>query len=296
MKTTKNWLKALFLCYCIYSNNSYASIPKKNKTEFISQIYFCQPSQALTSLSNKKYEARRILIEAEKELYLIDKDSTLTHEQKEHRKNMVKNKFINPLKKFIANIPDYHDSIFLVQGIEYGISDKSSFGVKALFKESLNFVRKKQAREMEIFNKVRLYQRKNKLIFFSPKIVFTQNDFIEPEARFIFFNSTKRKKYSRFFDVHIGGRIGQFGPGFFVDTTQGLKFENGVMVMLQSSLMLEPNNPTLLFKNTTKTQISVAKQLPQKEMTFQLGYFQHYSNKFKTLLSSGFVGGFWCHF
>jgi hypothetical protein len=275
---------------------------------FISQVYFCAPSGDVKRLIATKRDAQALLIKANNQLFIIDKDRTLTDEQKKHRKEHIKNKLIKPLEKLIAAVPDYNDSIFVVESFEYGLNDRASLGVKSIFKYSKGDAKnKKYLVELEVFNKFQLYQAKTKSassksisrsISFSPKIIFIQNNLVEYELRLISFNSTinKKKKFSRFFESQLGARLGEFGVKYNIDITNGIRFDNGFLAMVQSFWMLDLNNPLEIYRDTVKNQISVAKQIPQTDVTLQVGYFNHTSAKFRSSLSSGVFTSLWCYF
>ncbi len=278
----------------------------KGKHQFISQGYFVEPSAEIKRLTSQKLKAQNLLSEYMSALHNIAQDNTLTPEQKTHRSQQIQNTKINPLEKLIANTPDYLDTFTFVKQIEYGITDDVILGGKITYKSLQGIYGDSyQLVEAEIFNKVQIYQKRHKIWALSPKLIFMKDGVVEYELRGIYFSSqpkkanskaNSKKRWDKFFEAQFGYRVGAFGPKYFIDITNGVKFHNGVSIMLQSFWALDPKNFSEIYRDTSKHQISIAKELQRRNITLQLGYFNHISHRAKLPLASGVALSMWCNF
>jgi hypothetical protein len=284
----------------IANQNAYAWLPPKGKTQFFVQVYFCHLPKKLKFLMSKKPELENIYIRGKNLLYEIDKDNSLTVEQKIHKKEEVKRTILLPAAKFIKFIPDNYDSLFYINTIESRVNDLSSIGMKILSKRSMSITKDTiQVFETSLFNKVQIYSSKSKSLLLSPQITFAANHFVDGDLRLIYSKSSKFKKLtnlSRISQFQIGSGASLYGPKFILDYTVALKSQNNITLLLQEFCTLDIKNPLELYKRTIKSQISITKTFGKANTTFQLGYFVHTSLRPSLLLSSGVFGGMWHYF
>ena len=298
MSDLRYFFLQLFILFSLILKTDYSISPqaaqlKKDEGIFISQIQVEEKTSFFKYFAQQSNAAAKLLVEEKNNLANIENDNSLTEEQKKHETGRMKNK-IALYEKFITQTPRDLDSSFLVSSLEYGLTDKASIGCKALYKQSKILNKgNKRLLEFEVFNSFEVYKSKKVSIAISPRLLFSQNDQVNPELRIIFSRSKQKKKYGLFHELQFAARSGPHYAKYLMDVTNGIKFNNGFLIFLQHFLHLEPQNPMIIYKSSKKSQISIAKQMKNKTITLQASYFMHTATKANKLIGTGFVAGIW---
>jgi len=283
----------LLILEILPSNYCSAAQLKKGASQFISQIQVEEKSKLFKECARYKILSARNILEEKNNLAKVESDNTLTPEQKKHLSQGYKTN-IALYEKFITQSPSELDSFFLANSFEYGLTSKASIGCKVLYKQS-NILNKNKSKiiDFEAFSSLEVYKNKKLAISLSPKLIFSRNKQISPELRIIFFRSKKKKEYCLFHELQFGAQAERGNHKYLMDVTNGVKFNNGALFLLQGFLRMEPKNPMIIYKSTNKYQISVAKELKNKPITLQASYFIHTSAKFRGPIGRGASAGIW---
>ena len=277
----------LSLILLLHSSRSYGWLPEKNI--WLSQAYFFNPSVNIKQLTSNKDKIRTTIAQIHKEICQINIRPSLETEQK---KILIKNnqKRMNDLESLLAQIPETYDSNFIINYFEHRLNKKSSFGLTYLTKSSIRIDQTHLSySDFAIFYKRQIYTFRNKAIFVAPKILFDDKQRVAGEIRFLITNfskNNKRKKYNTFSDVQISMQFDN-NPRYSIDITYGRKWENGLVLTTQNSLLFDKNNPLKLYRTVFKNQISLGKEFNKIGGSLQVGYFI-YSSKNAPIASGYF--------
>ncbi len=215
-------------------------------------------------------------------------------------------KRIKKLRQGIAELSSYQDERLTSGSVEYGISDNQNFGIHFLFKEDKFIGRKSFTEEAGLFYKLKLFQENDFVISLQPKIFVSKDKGCREEffAEFSLLSGMSKQIYSATVfnqnTVSIGHYLNYLGYKkryYNVSTSEGIKFENGFM-LVSFTKYHNRQDYGYIYEKTVYEQLSVAKiikfdNVGKNFLTTQIGYFWDRSLSNKKYKISGITFSVW---
>lgn len=231
---------------------------------------------------------------------------------------------IKILKKISSDYTAYQDDSFKVFSVEYGINNNQNIGLQILYKEesfksSQNSSENKKylanKHDVDLFYKVKLFQKNNFIISFQPKFFFSQrtkdNKQFFYEASLLFGTTKnilgKKNRTTSLFTQVIFSFASQLPSKshnqhrnkkyYSFSTSEGVKFSNGFMLVNFTKYYIRKKYG-LIYNKTLYEQLSIAKEikfgkLKQNNLTMQIGLFWDQSLIKKDYKISGTIFSIW---
>lgn len=220
----------------------------------------------------------RLKIEQKLE-YLRTQLKLVNNESSAHYK--ILSLYIKSLEKEVLELLAYQDLFNKIFTIEYGINQKSNLGIQFLYKDF-----KLQNKQISGFYKVKLFQNNTHIISLQPKIIFSQNTKNYQQFSYeVLLLSGRSRKFGSIsifsensFSIGTNLKTKYEGKNYYTfSSTEGIKFENGIMIASFLQYHLRKNH-NYIYNKTLFVQLSIAKQikfdkLGSKNLTMQIGYF-----------------------
>ena len=220
---------------------------------------------------------------------------------------------IKKLNDLANNIGSFNDDASSCFGVEYGINENQSFGLKidytlGKFAEIQNNTVNRTTnvgKDIEVLYKNKLFQNESIIVTLQPAMgYFSYNDSpaYKMELGLLIGHSHEGKRFETFQEIGVIARQSlqkntNTRLGYVIYITEGFKFKNGFM--LTNYTEYEKNHSSnLLYKTTIYEQVSVAKEfhfdsLKVQNFTAQIGYFWKGSRANNIYTISGPIFSLW---